>query len=198
MWSIRLLDKPFNTKVAYDGHPTLFTINLYHGGELTKFPHVQYIDRSVNYVDMVDIYEFSVHELDAIMKGFRDGVPPMISYHFLVPSGDFHFGLKPLGNDDDLGTFSQYVRDHKIMRVYIEHGETKLLTYLMNPKHVRKVNIVEMDEIDENDDNENHTTKVQDLPSPPKSSPVEAQSLHVEVHDRKKELIANHFIEAAT
>ena len=51
---------------------------------------------------MVDIDTFSVHELDAIMKGFRYGVPPVIYYHFLVPGGDFHFGLKPLGNDDDL------------------------------------------------------------------------------------------------
>ncbi|CAI9278342.1 unnamed protein product [Lactuca saligna] len=200
MWNIRLLDKPFNAKVAYDGHPTLFTIKLYHGGEFTKFPDVQYIDGSVNYVDMVDIDTFSVHELDAIMKGFRYGVPPVIYYHFLVPGGDFHFGLKPLGNDDDLRTFAQYVCDHKIMRVYTEHGETKLLTYFMNPKPVKKVTIVQMDEIDENDDNENHTAEVQEFPSPPRSSPVEVevQPLHVEVHDRQKELIANDFMEAAT
>nr|KAJ0196564.1 hypothetical protein LSAT_V11C700369360 [Lactuca sativa] len=90
------------TVQSKDGHPTLFTIKLYHGGEFTKFPDVQYIDGSVNYVDMVDIDTFSVHELDGIMKGFSYGVPPMIYYHFLVPGGDFHFGLKPLGNDDDL------------------------------------------------------------------------------------------------
>ncbi|CAI9262195.1 unnamed protein product [Lactuca saligna] len=126
MWNIRLLDKPFNAKVAYDGHPTLFTIKLYHGGEFTKFPDVQYIDGSVNYVDMVDIDTFSVHELDAMMKGFRYGVPPVIYYHFLVPGGDFHFGLKPLGNDDDLRTFAQYVCDHKIMRVYTEHAIAQL------------------------------------------------------------------------
>ncbi|CAI9294997.1 unnamed protein product [Lactuca saligna] len=89
-----------------DGHPTLFTIKLYHGGEFTKFLDVQYIDRSVNYVVMVDIDRFSVHEMDVIVKGFRYGVPPMIYYHFLVPGGDFHFGLKPLGNDDDLRTFA--------------------------------------------------------------------------------------------
>ena len=149
---------------------------------------------------MVDIDTFSVHELDAIMKGFRYGVPPVIYYHFLVPGGDFHFGLKPLGNDDDLRTFAQYVCDHKIMRVYTEHGETKLLTYFMNPKPVKKVTIVQMDEIDENDDNENHTAEVQEFPSPPRSSPVEVevQPLHVEVHDRQKELIANDFMEAAT
>nr|KAJ0206112.1 hypothetical protein LSAT_V11C500264430 [Lactuca sativa] len=123
------------------------------------------------------------------------GVPPLIYYHFLMHGGDFHFGLKPLGNDDDLRTFAQYVRDHKIMRVYTEHGKTKLHTYFMNPKPVTKVTIVQMDEID---DNENPTVEVQDLPVPFTSSPVEVQPLHVEVHDRQKELIANDFIQAAT
>ncbi|XP_023761097.1 uncharacterized protein LOC111909517 [Lactuca sativa] len=85
------------------------------------------------------------------------------------------------------------------MRVYTEHGETKLLTYFMNPKPVRKVTIVQIYEINENDDNENPTAEVQDLPSPPRSSPieVEVQPLHVEVHDRQNELIANDFMEAA-
>nr|KAJ0216823.1 hypothetical protein LSAT_V11C300153230 [Lactuca sativa] len=74
---------------------------------------------------MVDIDEFSVHELDAVMKGLRYGAPPVIYYHFLVPGGDFHFGLNPLGNDDDLRTFAQYVCDHKIMRVYTKHAEVQ-------------------------------------------------------------------------
>nr|KAJ0196279.1 hypothetical protein LSAT_V11C700355580 [Lactuca sativa] len=119
-----------------NGHPTLFTIKLYHGGEFTKYPDVRYIDGTVNYVDMVDIDEFSVHELVAIMKGFRYGVPPVIYYHFLVPGGDFHFGLRPLGNDEN----------HKVMKVYTEHGETRLLTYFLNPKPVTKVTLVQLDE----------------------------------------------------
>ncbi|CAI9287655.1 unnamed protein product [Lactuca saligna] len=120
MWHVRLLNTPFNPKVVYDGHPTLFTIKLYHGGEFTKYPDVRYIDGTVNYVDMVDIDEFSVHELDAIMKGFRYGFPPVIYYHFLVPGGDFHFGLRPLGNDQDVANFSQYASEHKVMKVYTE------------------------------------------------------------------------------
>nr|KAJ0211683.1 hypothetical protein LSAT_V11C400165310 [Lactuca sativa] len=68
MWNVRLYEKAFNTRVVYDGYPTLFTIKLHHGGEFTKFPDVNYIDGTVTYVDMVDIEEFSVHEMDAIMK----------------------------------------------------------------------------------------------------------------------------------
>lgn len=47
----------------------------------------------MNYVDMVDIEEVSVHELDVIMRRLRYGVHPvMFFYHFLIPGGGFHFG----------------------------------------------------------------------------------------------------------
>nr|KAJ0220802.1 hypothetical protein LSAT_V11C200091720 [Lactuca sativa] len=154
------------------GHPTLFTIKLYHGGEFTKYPDVRYIDGTVNYVDMVDIDEFLVHELDAIMKGFRYGVPPVIYYHFLVPGGDFHFGLRPLGNDQDVANFSQYVSENKVMKVYTEHGETRLLTYFLNPKPVTKVTLVQLDEphedvqqIDEAPDDQSKETPVMTTPT---------------------------------
>ena len=123
-----------------DGHPTLFTIKLHHGGEFTKFPDVNYIDGTVTYVDMVDIEEFSVHEMDAIMKGLGYSVPPVIYYHFRLPKGDMHFGLRALGNDDDVRNLAQYVKEHKVIRVYTEHGFTKLLTYFMAPKPVKKGN----------------------------------------------------------
>nr|KAJ0197500.1 hypothetical protein LSAT_V11C700347660 [Lactuca sativa] len=80
------------------------------------------------------------------MKGLRYRVPPVIYYNFLVPGGDFHFGLRPLGNDEDIVNFAQYVSEHKVMKVYTEHGETRLLTYFLNPKPVQKVTFVWLDE----------------------------------------------------
>ncbi|KAL4566448.1 hypothetical protein LXL04_030563 [Taraxacum kok-saghyz] len=71
MWNLRLSDKPFNPSIAYKGHPTLFTIKLYHGGEFTNFRDRMYIEGKVNYVDMVDIDGFFIHDLDAIMRGLR-------------------------------------------------------------------------------------------------------------------------------
>ncbi|CAI9262685.1 unnamed protein product [Lactuca saligna] len=143
MWRVRLLNTPFNPKVVYDGHPTLFTIKLYHGGEFTKYPDVCYIDGTINYVDMVDIDEFSVHELDAIMKG----------------------------NDQDVANFSQYVSEHKVMKVYTEHGETRLLTYFLNSKPVTKVTLVQLYEphedvkhIDEAPDDQSKETPVMTTP----------------------------------
>ena len=98
----------------------------------------------MNYVDMVDIDEFSIHELDAIMRGLRYGM----RYHFLVLNGNFQFGPRPLGNDDDLLNLAQYVAKHKLIRVYTEHGESTFLTYYMNPKPVRKVILEKLDEDD--------------------------------------------------
>ncbi|CAI9263741.1 unnamed protein product [Lactuca saligna] len=80
------------------------------------------------------------------MKGFKYRVPPIIYYHFLVLGGDYHFGILPLGNDEDVANFCQYVSEHKVMKVYTEHGETKLLTYFLNPTPVTKVTLVQLDE----------------------------------------------------
>nr|KAJ0227597.1 hypothetical protein LSAT_V11C100036920 [Lactuca sativa] len=72
----------------------------------------------VCYVDYVDIDEFSVHELDAIMLdlGYPDprnseftDESPVIYYHFRIPNGDFQFGLRDLGNDQDVINLSKYI-----------------------------------------------------------------------------------------
>nr|KAJ0208306.1 hypothetical protein LSAT_V11C500292640 [Lactuca sativa] len=107
------------------GHPTSLTIKLYHGGEFTKYPDVCYIEGSVNYVDIVDIYEFPVHELDTIMRGLGYGVPPIIYCHFLVPGKDFYFGLRPLGNDKDVFNRAQYASEHKFMKG-VQHTDEAL------------------------------------------------------------------------
>ncbi|CAI9278305.1 unnamed protein product [Lactuca saligna] len=170
-----------------DGHPTLFTIKLYHGGEFTKYPDVRYIDGTVNYVGMVDIYEFSVHELDAIMKGFRYEVPPVIYYHFLVHGGDFHFGLRPLGNDEDVANFSQYVSEHKVMKVYTEHGETILLTYFLNPKPDTMVTLVQLDEphedVQHNDEADDQSKESHVMTTPTNVVPTQPNQPEIQVNE---------------
>nr|KAJ0185174.1 hypothetical protein LSAT_V11C900460370 [Lactuca sativa] len=68
MSKLRLSSTSFDPRVVYDGHPTLFTIKLHHRGEFIKFPGVNYIEGTVTYDDMMDIEEFSIHEMDVIMK----------------------------------------------------------------------------------------------------------------------------------
>ncbi|CAI9284036.1 unnamed protein product [Lactuca saligna] len=122
MWHLRLSSTSFDPRVVYDGHPTLFTIKLHHGGEFTKYPNVNYIEGTVTYVDMEDIEEFSIHEMDAIMKGLGYSVPPIIYYHFRVPKGDMHFGLRALGNDGDVLNLAQIGGNKDDAANKFEHG----------------------------------------------------------------------------
>ncbi|CAI9269875.1 unnamed protein product [Lactuca saligna] len=50
------------------GHPTIFSIRLYHGGEFTKFPGRKYIKGKQTYVDLLDMDTFSVHDTDEMME----------------------------------------------------------------------------------------------------------------------------------
>ncbi|CAI9289416.1 unnamed protein product [Lactuca saligna] len=68
------------------GHPTIFSIRLYHGGEFTKFPGRNYIKGKQTYIDLLDMDTFSVHDIDEMMEqlGYVDeGIP--LYYHFKRP-----------------------------------------------------------------------------------------------------------------
>nr|KAJ0213473.1 hypothetical protein LSAT_V11C400168770 [Lactuca sativa] len=158
MWHIRPKHEVVDVSTVYAGAPTWFSIKLHHGGKFTKLPDIKYIGGEVRYVDYVDIDEFSVHELDAIMLdlGYPDprnsefaDESPVIYYHFRIPNGEFQFGLRALGNDQDVINLSKYIAHNKLIEVYTEHGKTNLLTYFMSPNTKGKVVI---EELPENDD----------------------------------------------
>ncbi|CAI9302520.1 unnamed protein product [Lactuca saligna] len=71
-------------------------------------------------------------------------VPPVIYYHFRIPREDLDFGLRALGNDNDVLNLAQYIGDNKVIEVYTKHGQTNLLTYFMSPKGKQKVIIKEL------------------------------------------------------
>nr|KAJ0184843.1 hypothetical protein LSAT_V11C900494740 [Lactuca sativa] len=155
---IRPKNEVVDVSSLYAGAPTWFSIKLHHGGKFTKLPDIKYTGGEVRYVDYVDIDEFSVHELDAIMLdlGYPDPrmielsvESPVIYYHFRIPNGDFQFGLRALGNDQDVINLSKFIQNNKLIEVYTEHGKTNLLTYFMSPNAKGKVVI---EELPENDD----------------------------------------------
>ncbi|CAI9291361.1 unnamed protein product [Lactuca saligna] len=122
----------------------MFTIKLHHGGNFMKLPNTKYVKGEARYIDLVDIDEFPVHELDAMMLELGYSVPPVIYYHFRIPYEDLDFGLRALGNDNDVLNLAQYIGDNKVIEVYTEHGQTNLLTYFMSPKGKQKVIIKEL------------------------------------------------------
>ncbi|CAI9301668.1 unnamed protein product [Lactuca saligna] len=113
----------------------------------TKFPGRKYIKGKQNYVDLLDIDTFSIHDIDEMMEelGHIDSDETLLYYHFLRPFGDLDFGLFALGSDQDVHHLGTYVANHKVIDVYIEHGKTNLHTYSMSP-NPSKVKIVEIKE----------------------------------------------------
>ncbi|CAI9303784.1 unnamed protein product [Lactuca saligna] len=126
--------------------PNIFSIELHHGGSFTMFPNIRYINGQVRCFDVVDIDEFSVHELDLMMRELGYDGTEIMYYHFRFPNEGFDFGLRALGNDDDVRNLSRYVtHNNKMIKVYTEHGQTNLLTYVMSPTGPRRVIIEDMD-----------------------------------------------------
>ncbi|CAI9303348.1 unnamed protein product [Lactuca saligna] len=66
-WRIRANMAEIDVGRVYSGNPLIFSIKLFYNGVFTKFPGRRYIKGKVKYVDLVDIVEFSVHDIDEMM-----------------------------------------------------------------------------------------------------------------------------------
>ncbi|CAI9276843.1 unnamed protein product [Lactuca saligna] len=148
MWSIRAHGEEIDSNQIYVGHPTMSSNELHHGGKFTKFPGIKYIEGLVAYINVVHIEEFPVHEMDSIMLDLGYVFPTFIYYHFRLPNEGLDFGLRALGNDDDVRNLSKYVSENKLIKVYTKHGEITLVTYFMSPNGPRRV-IIEAIEYEE-------------------------------------------------
>ncbi|CAI9301559.1 unnamed protein product [Lactuca saligna] len=146
-WRIRATMDEIDVAHRYVGHPMIFSVRLHHGGQFTKFPGRKYIKGKQNYVDLLDIDTFAIHDIDEMMEelGHIDSDETLLYYHFLRPFGNLDFGLFALGSDQDVHHLGTFVANHKLIDVYIEHGKTNLHTYSMSP-NLSKVKIVEIKE----------------------------------------------------
>ncbi|KAK1425488.1 hypothetical protein QVD17_20840 [Tagetes erecta] len=127
--------------------PSLFSLEIHHGGEFVKFPGRKYVRGAVAFIDMVDRDEFSVHDVDCMMQRLGYLRDEIIYYQFKIPGTDLDCGLRALGNDKDVISMLQYVHKFKIIEVYTEHKVTKLDTYFQSPDHGSKVFIEEIEDI---------------------------------------------------
>ncbi|KAL4591328.1 hypothetical protein LXL04_004286 [Taraxacum kok-saghyz] len=87
-----------------------------------------------------------------------------VSYVDMIPNVDMHFGLRTLENDQDIQILVVYVMKNKLIRVYLEHGESTLLTYFMAPDVSREVIF---EEINEQYEEENELSSVLEVNIPP-------------------------------
>ncbi|XP_021984789.2 uncharacterized protein LOC110880602 [Helianthus annuus] len=137
--------KPFVPETVYDGFENFFSIKLLYGGVFTPSPGRKYAFGKAAYVDYCNIEEFSVHEIDWMVRDLQLYVPDVkFYYHFKIPELDLDVGLCPLGNDGDVRLLAKYVAKNKLIKVFIEHGETKVKNYF-SPTQSSKVVIQELE-----------------------------------------------------
>ncbi|CAI9278149.1 unnamed protein product [Lactuca saligna] len=132
-WRIRAKMEEIAVEKHYAGHPTIFSIKLFYGGEFTKFHGRRYVKGKERYIDILDIDEFCVQDIDEMMETLsyvEEG--KLLYYHFKRPFSNLDFGLFALASDSDINRLGSYVGKHKLIEVYVEHGQTVLHTYTIS------------------------------------------------------------------
>ncbi|CAI9265561.1 unnamed protein product [Lactuca saligna] len=119
-------------------------------GEISTFKKFMMVTPTyslLNFITEGVSQSFQISDLMMRELGY-DGTEIMY-YHFRLPNEGFDFGLRALGNNDDVRNLSRYVtHNNKMIKVYTEHGQTNLLTYFMSPTGPRRVIIEDMEKQD--------------------------------------------------
>ncbi|GJZ88472.1 hypothetical protein Tco_0660254 [Tanacetum coccineum] len=109
--------------------PKSLTFEIHHGGWFTPTPSRSYIRGEVSSVNVVDIDEFCLHDLKDMVVKLGYGVEDLMYCHFLIPSLRLDYGLRSLNFDADVLEMSKYVKDYKIILVYVEHESSIFVTH---------------------------------------------------------------------
>nr|GEY42186.1 transposase, mutator type [Tanacetum cinerariifolium]GEY43042.1 transposase, mutator type [Tanacetum cinerariifolium]GEY48834.1 transposase, mutator type [Tanacetum cinerariifolium] len=112
--------------------PKSLTLEIYHGGWFTPTHYRSYIGGQVSFVNVVNIDEFCLHDLKDMVVKLGYGVEYLMHCHFLILSLGLDYGLHSLNVDVDVLEMSKYVKDYKIMLVYVEHGSSNVDTSMFN------------------------------------------------------------------
>nr|GEV38091.1 RNA-directed DNA polymerase, eukaryota, reverse transcriptase zinc-binding domain protein [Tanacetum cinerariifolium] len=85
-----------------------------------------YIGGHVSSVNVVDIDEFCLHDLKDMVVKLGYGAEYLMYCHFLIPSLGLYYGLHSLNVDVDVLEMSKYVKNYKIILMYVEHGSSNV------------------------------------------------------------------------
>nr|GEV37049.1 hypothetical protein [Tanacetum cinerariifolium] len=136
-----MVNQSFDLKVPNDssntdkaaqncGIPKSVTFEIHHGGCFTPTPSTSYIGGQVSSVNVVDIDEFCVHGLKDMVVKLGYGVADLVYFYFLRPRLGLDYGI-----DADVLEMEKYVKDYKIILVYVEHGSSNVDTSIfVTPK----------------------------------------------------------------
>ncbi|GKB35969.1 hypothetical protein Tco_0880911 [Tanacetum coccineum] len=131
MWFMRPNKDNIDVYEAYATQESLFSLKVNYAGFFTESPGRSYVNGDFSFFDCIDINEFSVHELNDMVKKIGFSGKTIMYYSFLKLDMSLDNGLYALGNDEDVKRMSKYIRlGYKIIEVFIEHDKTTVFTYI--------------------------------------------------------------------
>ena len=128
-------------------YPNLFTIILHHSGRLTSPPGRKYVAGKIDHVDLIDIDQFSIHEVGLMMDCLGYNGTQAMYYMYLYPGKNLDNGLEDLSSDQDCRELAKHVEMHKFIDVYVTHGLNNIKELLLSPTKCKPALTIE--EIDE-------------------------------------------------
>nr|GEZ49169.1 transposase, mutator type [Tanacetum cinerariifolium] len=100
------------------------TLKIYHGGCFTPIPSRSYVGGHVSSFNVNDIDKFCLHDLKDMVVKLGYGLADLMYYHFLIPRLGLDYGLHHLNVDADVLKMTKYVKDYKIILVYVQQGSS--------------------------------------------------------------------------
>ncbi|KAD6453940.1 hypothetical protein E3N88_08646 [Mikania micrantha] len=122
LWFVRDPYERVDPQQFYGENSSIFSLKFNHGGIFTKVPDRKYVSGKVNYIDMVDSDNFSMHELNEMIQELGYTKDFFMYYHFRVPDGDLDTGIKALGDANDVCNLLKYVDRNKVIDIYTQQA----------------------------------------------------------------------------
>lgn len=105
-----------------------FSIVVHHGGAFVYIPERCIVWEILTILTSFT-QTFSVIEVNLMVTEL--GYNGIMIYNYLVPEMTVDDGLRMLGGDSDCREMSTYTQNHRLIHVYIEHGQTTIVDYYM-------------------------------------------------------------------
>ncbi|KAL4570929.1 hypothetical protein LXL04_026594 [Taraxacum kok-saghyz] len=113
-----------NIQEEYGNFENLCSFKIHHSGLFMKNRGVTYEYGAVDYYDFVDMDVFSIHELADMVRELDNQHSEPISFKFHIPGTQLDVGLLPLLTDGDVHVMSGFVKENKVLEIYVEHRES--------------------------------------------------------------------------
>ena len=126
-------------------YENLCSFKIHHSGLFMKNRGVTYEYGAIDYYDYVDMDVFSIHELADMVRELDNQHSEPISFQFHIPGTQLDVGLLPLLTDGDVHVMSGFVKENKVLDIYVEHRQStvnQILQDAMNQNLGKQIQMI--------------------------------------------------------